>query len=66
MIPLLLSADQVVSALVNDQPLAVDENDYNLEIKVGNTHVYTCISHSPGRQVEIVFLSLYMVFGLAS
>ena len=50
MIPLLVSADQVVSALVSDQPLAVDEGDYNLDIKVGHPW-FPCfdVSHVHGR-----------------
>ena len=33
-IPHLLTADEVVKILVQDQPLAVDLQDYNLEMKV--------------------------------
>ena len=36
-VPQLMDADVVVRSLVQDQPLALDQNDYNLEIKV-----YTC------------------------
>jgi hypothetical protein len=33
-IPHMLSADEVVRILVQDQPLAVDQQDYNLEVKM--------------------------------
>ena len=39
MVPSLIPAEAVVQALVQDQPLAVDQTDYNLDIKASNTHL---------------------------
>ena len=38
-VPSLIPAEVVVQALVQDQPLAVDQTDYNLDIKASNTHL---------------------------